>query len=654
MISSIIVFSLCLIITGEVFQNHLNTFQNKFLACSDTSSDNESKLDNLLGIEAVCRQNEVGFFSISKGINDNGIMLLEICANYYARKDLCDKYELVEGCFDSVFLDSIEVVFHDLRNISQDFPEKYGTYYFINNTALSEKTITEICKNYPLSKEKSPRTISYKLILCFIWGMAFLLLLLLTWFEIQFNKKEFFIRILSGASRTRIISLSILQNSLIYIAAFFFVQVVLKHWFYLDFFAAYIKIMLLLFLVICNCLYLVLLKYNFKQIIYDANINTNLIANCYIVKTVVAIICIFLLSSGIQVINDNYIYLTIDRQLLDLDKYVFINYEMKNIEDAGDSKSFSSNTLKQMFNDNYAEGKVMLAGIGGSWMTEKWLEKPVLVYNEKSQKLLPKEVILDLQNAEEKDFYLFYPKRTDIASDLNMIMTDFAATTFGLTEDKYSYSLKEYNYDMDLLYFSEDEENGFNIEANPVLIICNLSLKCIDYMRQSDLKYIPVAGVYAMYGLTNEEMAIQQEKYGFSKMTGISVTEKCNNSIKRIVRLVLVSIISSVLMMILTLFIAAIIIKLDYLAEAKTLAIKKILGYSLIKKYLLLIGSNCFSILIGVVFNIIIMLIIKQGKWYQILECGLFMLILDFIVILVKSYFTEKHNTVRVLKGDIL
>lgn len=133
-----------------------------------------------------------------------------------------------------------------------------------------------------------------------------------------------------------------------------------------------------------------------------------------------------------------------------------------------------------------------------------------------------------------------------------------------------------------------------------------------------------------------------------------SVIELCNQYKSNLVRGVLLNSVLSAFLLILSVMLISVIVKMEYLVHSKEIALKKILGYSVLQRNIALLSINVFAVSIAFITGVIL------SKMYGIFDIGalyivsLTILLVNSILILINMTVAEKHNTAHILKGGSL
>ena len=109
-----------------------------------------------------------------------------------------------------------------------------------------------------------------------------------------------------------------------------------------------------------------------------------------------------------------------------------------------------------------------------------------------------------------------------------------------------------------------------------------------------------------MYRFTEDDIEQLKETYNLREVKVTKVTEQCEQYKASFLRKVLIVTVISAFMMLLEMIIMMTIIRTEYVVNARELAVKKVLGYSIWKKNRELILLNLFSAMIALTTMMVI------------------------------------------------
>jgi hypothetical protein len=195
-------------------------------------------------------------------------------------------------------------------------------------------------------------------------------------------------------------------------------------------------------------------------------------------------------------------------------------------------------------------------------------------------------------------------------------------------------------------------EFGFDKVENPIMILYHFNFDEMD--KENAAVYLGGIQNDIMYRLDGMKASEIEQKYGLKDVTITSVPSRCEQYRASIIRVLLLNLIICIFMMILEVIIIMTIIKLEYMINAKELAIKKILGYSIIKKNGFLFLTNFLSAGVAVISVLI------YSSMYNVVSIPLIVLstfglvISEMILIIFYIIKTEKTQATKILKGGTL
>ena len=222
----------CMVLNSEMYQNHLNTFNENVyyfnVECSETYE--KSKLINLL--KKTVEENQTDVFCIQKNTLNSFNSEITIYSSSNHNNSLNRKH-IYDGIYKSLFLGTTSIKFLDFENLIE-LPN-ITTYYLncdletarnIRNTINSHYACSYVHKNNDYNKEWLVPAIY---IICGIF------LLILTWLDIQFQKKEIFVLISLGKSRFKILLKNVFFDFIISFSVTILIYLILKEIIYLNY-----------------------------------------------------------------------------------------------------------------------------------------------------------------------------------------------------------------------------------------------------------------------------------------------------------------------------------------------------------------------------------------------------------------------------------
>lgn len=648
-ILSIFIILICFILGGELFQNYVGSFSNQFYYFDLYNIDNREEVFRLLS--EISDENDVGIFTVNNQTIDTLNYKSDIMLAEKASSILKSKYNISPGRYDSFFSGTTDITFSDFSEIIND--SSIERYYFTGSIEQVRNIRNKVYDDFATSYVHKENIVGNEWLINVIWIISCLLLLLLTWLDIQFQKKENFILISLGVSQKRLLLKNIIFDLLSMGIIFLIIYFSLSRFIYVGYGLKYIIIIFGAFLLVNGLLFLNLLGYDYKKVLYGANLNHSTLSNCYVLKAFSMIVATASLAVNISLITENANNLSLYKTIDKFDNYGFLDmqWDSTDISDKDDAIELHENTQAQFFCDYYKKGKIALAV--SDFNDEHNI--PYLIVNQNSNHLIEKRLLDKIES--DKDFYIFVPKNYDDINDASEHALLITLELFGIDSDKVTYETIVYEEDTEMLYFESNATPklvlGFDEIKNPVFTYCNISDKTLEEIVV-DQSFQDGVAEDVMFRLDKNDISDITSEYNLKDITYTNVVDRCNQYKGSLMRVVLLNSVISIFMLIIESIIIITIIKMEYMVNAKVLSIKKILGYSIFQKNRLIFMLNIFSALIGICTMIIVSLMYKITKWYEVLFIGIFLIIIECIIIVYNIIKLEKTSITKILKGGSL
>ena len=636
----------CFIMSSELYQLHLQMFSNQYFYI-DIENEDRNQVCSIVASAAEKYNEHV--FAIERQNIDTFHSRLTIYADEDTRNILSREQDITEGEASSFFSGSTEVVLLPFADVAND--GNVVRYYFTGSkdtvSSIRQNIYSQIATSYI---HKDSVSVVDKLIYG-IWIILFGLILLLTWADIQFSKKSDFLKISMGSSVGKMILGKILIDAIFNAAIFGAVYVSLKSKLFLAYKLDFVFYALLIFFVLNSFLYITLIKVDYKEVIYGANINGKLLANTYLLQAVVVILTVVSLSSNLVAIREN------EKELVPYDT----------IEQLGGYTSLSITPTESVLQSTEDVGKLEASIYLEAYLQDKVLlstfcaalgDEPIVVLNEVALNTVVSNAGM-FQEDTESDFVVYIPENrySEIDSyDIEFAAATTASTFFGL--ESYSFEAREY-YHVDVVFFDLRNESelsfGSDLISDPIVVYCNLSKARIHELLENNTG-IDFGDRWAniIFDIKDTSLFSKSIKDKLDDVQFRSVIELCNQYKSNLVRGVLLNSVLSAFLLILSVMLISVIVKMEYLVHSKEIALKKILGYSVLQRNIAILSLNVFAVSIAFITGVIL------SKMYGIFDIGALcivsstILLVNSILILINMTVAEKHNTAHILKGGSL
>lgn len=636
----------CFIMSSELYQLHLQVFSNQYFYI-DIENEDRGQVCSI--VASVAEKYDEHVFAIERQNIDAFYSKLSIYADEDTQNILSRTQDITEGEARSLFSGSTEVVrlpFADVVNNGN-----VVRYYFTGSkdtvTAIRQNIYSQIATSYI---HKDSVSIAENLIYG-IWIILLGLILLLTWTDIQFSKKSDFLKISMGSSVGKMILGKIFIDTAFNVVVFGAAYIALKSKLFLSYKLDFIFYALLIFVVLNSLLYVTLLKVDYKEVMYGANINGKLLANTYLLQAIVVILMVVSLSSNLVAVRENGKELAPYNTIEQLDGYnsLSITPTESVLQSAEDVEKLETS----MYLEAYLQDKVLLSTFCAALGDE-----PIVVLNEVALNTVVSNAEIFQENV-ESDFVVYVPENRCSEIDNNDI--EFAAVTtastfFGL--ESYSFEVREYSH-VDVVYFDlrnvSELSFGSDLASDPIMVYCNLSKAQINELLETNTG-IEFGDRWANIIFDIEDTALFSNsiKDRLDEVQFRSVVELCNQYKSNFIRSILINSVLSVFLLLLNIMLISVIVKMEYLVHSKEIALKKTLGYSVLQRNIAILSLNVFAVSIAFITGVIL------SKMYGIFDIGalcivsLTILLVNSLLILISMTAAEKHNTAHILKGGCL
>ena len=660
-VTAFFLFVFSFILNSELLQNYLHFFTSEFYYIEIDYSD-RTEIYNVL--DNISEKQHIPVFSISTWMPTYQNSEISVFANNSDFKVLSQKCDIGNCTYSSFISGNTTIVHHDLREII-DHPE-ITRFYFIISSKKVDLIYSLINQHITTSYVHKEDNLGIEKLLFVPWIISFLFLTVFTWFCIQINKKRFFVRISLGFSKLRIISSNIIWDICIMLFEFIFIYFNLRKFCYIDKNLKEITALFLAFLLFDSILYFSILKNPYKEIIYGANLNQTLLSHSYLIKAVVMILAIASLSINFFLVIKNYNYLKYYSAIDQLSNEYFLNVlpdykyynSISNDSLITDSQKISiyDNVLHSIIWDSIYDNNLRYVDIS----LEDSNKNKVIICNDKSLIVTPQ--LSDMID-EKKDFTVLYPKYFPNELMSYDTVTNVIKSQLGLLPENYTISFTMYDFNSEVLYFNLQEGGttskiGFDAIKKPAVIYCNLNGEEIKQKQTLSQNLLLDNGEFNLnvvrFNLDFKNLELLSTKYHLSECSFTSVPDQFKKIKKTMLRILIINTSISIMIFMIDILTIIMIIKFEYIINAKRLCVKKILGYSVFMNNLSIFGLNLFSTCIGIISNFIGVLMFKYSRWYIVIIIGILILIVEFLIIIKNIYHIESINTANTLKGGCL
>lgn len=306
---------------------------------------------------------------------------------------------------------------------------------------------------------------------------------------------------------------------------------------------------------------------------------------------------------------------------------------------------------KKVFIEAYIKDKVLL-----SLPFYRPGEPPIILLNEKaSHKVVSNPEIFSTQ---EEDFIVYIPedKASEYTEEDIKTEAEIAALSI-LSLEKFSFSHVTYSHTK-VATFDLGEESkfplGFEVVSDPLIVLCNISPDKFNQLLNEnainpEVNYKDMFMQADDISFLSGEVVSNIKEYHFN-----GVLEQCNQYKGALSRAAFINSVLSLFLLVLSILLITVIVRMEYMINAKEIALKRIFGYSIIGRNSAVIMLNVFTVLIGVITGVILSRMYSLFSLSTLCYISFAVFILDTALILINMAVAENKNTAHILKGGSL
>jgi len=653
-IFALVLFLITFSFIGESYIFYLDNFSEDFYKTTmykpDYITDEEMKLD----IKESLQKHNVGVYAVKEEIKSSIDKNISIFGSSEANKYLQDKRSIHETIYKSMFSGKVSIHYYDLDEIPDmgDFED----YYLIGNTknikAFKISLIDTYGGNHPKAEDDNKESKNNVL---YIWAIVLIVILLFTYYDIIFQKKEVLVKITFGEKASKIIVKNILYDTItfacLFMIAFFFLSLFTNTQFHFN----SSLMMFVIFILINSLLYFSLFKYNLQEVFSNSKSKSKLLKINYGLKVITIVLAITLLSGSIALIVEGIKFYQQKDFFEDHKDYSYVqfDYKLTGDYDADSQLINKSANVREKFYKEYFNQSVQLVNVSDNLD----INTPTILANRNSLSYLKNKIPQINENKFQEKVYYIMPKKHASDRVLHEIIKDIYRF-YNNMEDKDAPENEIIIYDTNTNIISIDEIDYLNrskLLHNPTIIFDNTGSDTnnIDtetsFRRTSyahDIMYLISDDEYQSF-ITNHNLIDE-----IHIKTNVYDLYKYNWSI--IKRGIIISSVLLSLVLILELIIINLILRLEYEINSIELSIKKILGYSTWEKNKRIIFITLSATVMSIMLSLIVHYIFAVSQASYLLYGGVIILIMELVFIFVNIAKIEKSKIQNILKGGTL
>ena len=614
----------------------------------------EQNIDRIIN---CANDNQLVLFSTTRTITRNNKSVFKYFVSDKRYDDIKNENHIPPGKYISPFTDEIIVSYNDLAKL--DLNKSDGIFYCYN---ASNDQINNFCKQlssfgYVSTASDSPFYINlvyYSPFYLLVFSET--ILLIITYVEISNKKKEILIKFIHGNSYLKSVILSAAADSLFYLIISVCSALVITRYTKLCTIFFTCKYFIASFLFFNTLIILSALKSNCKEITNGHQYSPFVLNALKFLKTSASLIttCIITLSLIILPKTTEYDYAM--KLLDDKSNMVFINFAEKNYITENEFKRSkdpyllkkSAYKMRSLTEKMLHETDELLEPVYITDISE-FIDKPYkTVYCNFRAESIIKKIIPEANNINLSinECVFIIPENIDENTE-QKIFQDFAEL-FKTIEGFEAEKVQIIRYKTPQKTISLKYDHNFNTYISPCICITSDTYKSEKYNEEtSNHHYLLGTPLYK----EDDNLSEIFSKYKYT-ISYTYVSETFKSKIIFYKSMILLSELSITLLLFFQITLVTTLIKTEYTINGKEVSIKKILGYSIIKR-----NINLFrNILISFIIDIFMCLILITASHSNplLLLIAFILSLADTIITCTLSLIHEKKNIVKILKGGAL
>ena len=638
-ILTVLLLSVASVFVSEFYIFHLDNFQGKYYHTTFYKPYDISNQEMNEEVQMAADNHHVQIFAIKKEIHSTIRSDITVYGNSEVIQEIKKSGVLLKNNH-SLFLGHVNISTKPYVALQNN--ESGHDYYLIgepdNLYQFKQALVTKYAGGFP--REGAPA--NEGAVVGTFLAVVLSLILFLTFYEIQFLKKEVLLRTLMGESIRNIIFRRIGQDISVFCIIYVICFVVTSPFHHSLFhFKANITTFIA-FLLLNSLCYLLLLIGNPKHILSSTHGKRILTLN-YGLKAIVSVLSILAVTAMATFINQGINFYE-QKDMISKHK----NYSYVQLSYHDPEKYTESVEIQETFYKTFQLKSMESVNIQETTQAMTNFDYPVIKMNTGYIPNLPSEI----QQQMKDDFvYILIPHK-------------LKSRHLSLEEFKNAYSRYEYEHpDFQVIYYdvnikvfnSKSRYYPFKtwLEKNPIMMLNNsfhLPEKVPDGMPRLYIAYD------FMYDITDQEYEqfISTHKLENELHIRTNVEELYLHNWTIIKRSMYISIILLSLILLLNTFVISTILRMEYTLNAKQLLLMKLFGNSIWARNKKIILLTVLTSLASTITAITISLYLHLPHIKYLLIGSVMLFVVEMVVLLFNIGNVEKHNLVKILKGGFL
>lgn len=460
-----------IIISGEIYIEYISDFED--MPAVSFNSNNYNCKEMLNDLYNGAKEKGLLIGGISTQVDSIYTSRKSIYCDQEFKEYLEDNYYIKEGNQKALFSGKVIIKFDDFKDIPEERMKALVNptkLYLVGSEEIISDFISEFSEKYPVYKPEfgaASRLREAKTKLLLVWGLILVMIIIISYYVFQKEKKESVIRVTLGESaigiflKKAIIEIGIIGGS------FEIVSLIARILDYSTFDLEIVRMVVYATVLICVLMQGAVLKFDVSRVMSNDVISGEILFMNHIVKLLAVAVTVILVISEFKEIN-NYIDYKAQGKLFEYYKgYVNVDLHVKNYEEVAPSEY-----MEKLYRENIDK----LQGTYFVDDTNGVSDIDIICANKNSVEYI-KRVIPELSDYDFKEgVYFIYNKNTTLREDIKNEATDMASNLYDKEEEMKPQYL-EYKEDVVLPCICIEEDRDSKNSKNPVIVLVNLSVK---------------------------------------------------------------------------------------------------------------------------------------------------------------------------------
>lgn len=649
-------------LTEMLFQDHIDSFAHSYPNTAYALPENQQQTQMNEAMLSAAKENDVRFFYVDSHMLTDFDGIVDIYYSDKSVKDCISKKDFIKQGNYSTVLESHAVNFYPLSEIKKS-DQRNNTYYLIGSNENINKFNVSLADSYggkPIQKAYENEFDDFYELLS-LWAIVIAVFVLLSVYEVQVNKKETAVGISMGERPVNIFVKNVFAD-FVGIAVSYFAAMAVFDYFKIFGYDGHVILISLVGLLLADaCVFSSVFFIKIKNV-FAGHINSKaLLATSYFIKALTTVLTVLIISVSCAAIKQSADFYS-QKDFFEAKNYSFVDIWFRNKNEQPDKNGqyntekedrFNELLHKEMFKNNNATK--MSRGLD-----EKICGRDFLVYNQNAGDYLfenIKDVKADVL-PKNKIILLAPQKYFKDGIEKTYIDQMMKLTIYEYENYDIPYEVVYYKDNAGLLNFAYENYGLSAYSDNPIIAYINFD----ESLENSPIKAGRASNTYMLYNITNDELqklcADCNDEFFNGEFEIRSNARSAMGNYMHYRNLLQKTLYGSCFVSALLIFLEIIliyfVIKLEYIINAKELALKKIMGYSVFDRHKRLLLSTIIVSAAGIIAALIINYSLKFSGVPYLLLGGVLTTAVDILVSVAFIIKTEKMQLSKILKGGAL